>query len=160
MRYSARFKFAALSGSLLLASLGWKAAVLASADPVVDDVRLLQALAAKLNESGFSAKIDPRNFLTAEKGACRIKARDYPPTGALERVFADSGAKFGSTRYAFRDEWYSSPPTHLTILHFYAQRELSRAGFDVPSQAIIAVSATPACWSKPPKWAKVARWLR
>jgi hypothetical protein len=137
-----------------------KAAVLANPDPVVEESRLLHTMADRMRAHGFVAAVDPRNLVLARRGACSVKARDYPPTGALRQVFEQLGREVGETRYAYRGRWHAAPPTWSVLGRYYVQRELARAGFATPGRAIVAVSATPSCWASPPAWADVDRWLR
>lgn len=152
--------FALACAGLLAASLGLKAVVFSNPDPIFDEARFLDALANKMRHHGFAATVDSRNFVLARRGACLVKARDYPPTGALREVFQQLGREVGPTRFAYRGRWYEAPPTWAALGPYYIQRASARAGFSFATQPIVAVSATPACWATQPVWALVGRRLR
>lgn len=152
--------FALICTGLLAASLGLKAAVLASPDPVFDEAQFLDALESEMRHHGFVATVDSRNFVLARRGACLVKARDYPPTGALREAFQQLGKEIGPTRFAYRGRWHAAPPTWAVLGQYYVQRASARAGFNFATRPIVAVSATPPCWTMPPVWADVGRWLR
>ena len=144
MRSSHALSLAA--AGFLVASLGIKVASL-GAKPRVDARRFLADMGAALQGQDFAVAMhgSRTRWLLAERGACRIKARYYPPHGTLRDSIEALGASFGPTRYIYRGEWRPAPPKLRPLMEYYLQRELARVGVAIPMPAVAAVSASPAC---------------
>lgn len=151
-----RIEIAALALALIV-SLGVKTVAYLHPEPV-EDATILPRLAARLRAEGYAARIEKGLFVTARRGDCALKVRDYPPLGSLERVYSALGAGIGPTRYAYRGKWYPSPPTRVPLILYYAQRELARISVPIERPAIVAVSASAACRLGEPRWAALPRW--
>lgn len=126
---------------LLLLSLGIKAATLGRPEPVDDDARLLRSITAILARDGYGdVTTRQRAFVTAHRGACRIKARPYTPYGTARIAIETLGAPWGPTRYGHRGRWTDTPAKVAPLLIFYVQRELARLGIVTSRAAIVAAS--------------------
>ena len=145
---------AALFGVVALGSLGLKLANL-RAEPRVDSERFGAAIVVRLHAAGFEAWPDGvgRHLrLMARRGACRLKAREFPPHGTLQDAYVELGHAVGPTRYAYRSAWLAAPPKMRPLLDYYVQRELARIGIDVPRRPIVAVAVGTACTAVRASW--------
>lgn len=134
-----------LAVGLLALTLAIKVVALGRPEPQEDIAGYLVAVSADLRADGFEATIDPRQFVVAERGACRMKVRDMQPMGVLRTTYERLGADFGPSRYAWRGAWRDPPPKYGPLLHYYIQRELARIGVTIPRPSITSVAAGPAC---------------
>lgn len=146
MRWSSALS---LGLALAAATLGLKALAIARAEPVDDAGAYRSAVARRLVAAGFAATVDPRGFVVATRGRCRLKARDLPPVGSARLAYERLGAAFGPTRYAWRGTWRADPPSYGPLLLFYVQRELARLRIATPRPVIAAVAAGPGCRTVP-----------
>lgn len=157
MRWPHALSLAAL---LLILTLGVKAFALSRPEPQENIPAYLAAVSADLKAAGFTTATDPRQFVVAERGGCRMKVRDLQAMGSLRTAYERLGAEFGPTRYAWRGAWRDTPPKYGPLLHYYVQRELARVGVAVPRASITAVASSPACRDVSPALFDQTIWMR
>lgn len=140
----------ALSAGLALtaAALAIKAAALGRPEPIDDRAVYLRTLGHRLAAHGFAVTRND-DYVVARRGACRLKARNLPPGGNEALAYAQLGAGFGPSRYAWRGAWRAAPPKIAPLLLFFTQRELARIGVVMERPAISAVAAGPGCAGLP-----------
>ncbi|MFL6863046.1 MAG: hypothetical protein ACJ8DZ_08595 [Allosphingosinicella sp.] len=148
----------ALTLLLLGASLGLKAAT--AADPPQSDPAAFNAAAAgMLRAAGLAVTAERRPFgilLHAGRGPCRMVLGEDDPHGTYAELYRRLAVPAGPLRFAWRGRVYPEAPRKTALLHFYAWRELARAGIRTPRAPVTAWAASPACAGVPLDWRRVA----
>jgi hypothetical protein len=138
-------------GALALSSLGLKAVAGPPRDGFTSATAgaFEQIASANLRAEGFTTRVkrfDYRSALVlAERGRCRVAARNATDGSGLERAFAADVRNVGGVTYLYRGERYARLPELSVRLHRIETEALARIGFRPPTPAVVAFAASPSC---------------
>ncbi|MEO7688222.1 MAG: hypothetical protein ABIS51_02975 [Sphingomonas sp.] len=108
-----------------------------------------RAIAARLAQQGFAVRIErhpvQNNVVLADRGACRISARDASPGAAFATAFTQQAASVGPVRYLYRQQQFAAPPDTRTMLFRLVPRTLDRLGLHLARPLPVAIATSSAC---------------
>lgn len=144
--------------AMLALTLGLKLA--ASTPQDEGDRQLIAATAADmLSSRGFAVRREVRPLgivVAAQRGDCRLIAREYAPEGTFAATIADQARAIGPLRFAYRGELAAEPPKVRPLMATYVRRFEQRLGMTPPREPIVAIAAAPACDVAALPWERLA----
>ena len=138
----------ALLGLAATGSIALKGAMRSAPEEELAD-QALRKIAARLAGQGFAVRIErhpvQNDVVLAERGACRISARDASPGAAFATAFAQQAASVGVLRYLYRQQRFAAPPETQTMLFRLVPRTLDRLGLHLARPLPVAVATSSTC---------------
>lgn len=129
-------------------SIALKGAMRSAPEQVLED-QALRRIAARLAGQGFAVRIErhpvQNDVVLADRGACRISARDASPGAAFATAFAQQAASVGAVRYLYRQQRYAAPPETRAMLFRLVPRTLDRLGLHLARPLPVAIATSSAC---------------
>lgn len=129
-------------------SIALKGAMRSAPEQVLAD-QALRKIAVRLAQQGFAVRIErhpvQNDVVLADRGACRISARDASPGAAFATAFAQQAASVGAVRYLYRRQQYTAPPETRTMLFRLVPRTLDRLGVHLARPLPVAIATSSTC---------------
>ena len=109
----------------------------------------LRGIAARLAGHGFAVRIErhpvQNDVVLADRGSCRISARDASPGAAFATAFAQQAASVGTVRYLYRNQHFATPPDTRAMLFRLVPRTLDRLGLHLARPLPVAIATSSTC---------------
>lgn len=109
------------------------------------------AIADNFARAGYVTQVElnPRQRMTAYKGACSVVVKLIDPHGTIARDAELKLESEGRVVYGRGGDWYAQRPRVAPLLDYFFKRELARQRLPAARDPVWIVAIGPACPGRP-----------